>query len=88
MPAEPIALTDAQITSIFAAARPLPADRRSDFLEACAREIAAMPEVGDGALYRIITAMQKRYFDPPDLANHKGAPVLYRSVSRRRAVEA
>jgi hypothetical protein len=36
--------------------------------------------VGDGALHRIIMAVQRQYFDPPDLA-HEHAP---RWSSRRR----
>jgi hypothetical protein len=83
---QPIALTDAQISAIFAASHPLPPDRRSDFLEACAKEIAALPELGDGALYRMIVRVQKLYFDPP-ISTHLGTP--QRSRGRRMsAIEA
>jgi hypothetical protein len=64
----PIALTDDQMSALLAAAHPLPADSRSAFLEQCARELAHVPMVGDGALHRIIMAVQRQYFDPPDLS--------------------
>jgi hypothetical protein len=36
-------------------------------LEHCARELANLPEVGEGVLHRTIVRVQKLYFDPPDL---------------------
>jgi hypothetical protein len=65
MSPQPIALSDEQITAIFAASHPLPPDRRSDFLADVARELAAFPMIGDGAVHRVIVAVQKRYLDPP-----------------------
>jgi hypothetical protein len=50
----PIALTEPQMSALLAAAYPLLPDVRSAFLEACAKEIAAMPELGDGALHLVI----------------------------------
>jgi hypothetical protein len=63
----PIALSEPQMSALLAAAYPLPPDVRSAFLEACAKEIAALPELGDGALHRTIVRVQKMYFDPPDI---------------------
>jgi hypothetical protein len=34
------------------------------FLEHCAREIANLPELGDGVLHRMIVRVQRMYFDP------------------------
>jgi hypothetical protein len=45
----PIALSEPQMCALLAASQPLPPALRSAFLEACAKEIAAMPELGDGA---------------------------------------
>jgi hypothetical protein len=45
----------------------LPPAARSAFLEHCAREIASLPELGDGVLHRMIVRVQRMYFDPPDL---------------------
>jgi hypothetical protein len=63
----PIALSEAQMCALLAASHPLPPAARSAFLEACAKEIANLPELGDGALHRMIVRVQKLYFDPPDL---------------------
>jgi hypothetical protein len=40
---------------------------RPAFLEACAKEIANLPELGDGILHCMIVRVQKLYFDPPDI---------------------
>jgi hypothetical protein len=61
----PVHLTEAQAAAVFAAAHPLSADRRSDFLTAVVHALASLPEIGDGSAYRIIAEMQKKFFDPP-----------------------
>jgi hypothetical protein len=63
----PIALTESQMCALLAASHPLPAPARPAFLEACAKEIANLPELGDGVLHRTIVRVQRMYFDPPDL---------------------
>jgi hypothetical protein len=63
----PIALSEAQMCALLAASHPLPPTARSAFLEACAKEIANLPELGDGALHRTIVRIQREYFDPPDI---------------------
>ena len=50
----PIALTEQQMAALLAAPYPLPARTHSAFLEHCAREIANLPELGDGVLHRTI----------------------------------
>jgi hypothetical protein len=55
------------LLALLAASYPLPPAARSAFLEHCAREIANLPELGDGVLHRMIVRMQKMYFDPPDV---------------------
>ena len=62
---QPIALSDAQLNAIIAASTPLPPDLRGAFLETCAREIAALPMIGDGSLHRMIMNVQRQYFRPP-----------------------
>jgi hypothetical protein len=64
---KPIALSEAQMLALLAASHPLPVAARSVFLEHCAREIANLPELGDGALHRTIVRVQRMFFDPPDL---------------------
>jgi hypothetical protein len=70
---QPLALTDEQMSALLAAAHPLPPDSRSAFLETCACELAKLPAIGDGALHRVVMAVQRQYFDPPDLS-HEYAP--------------
>ena len=53
--------------ALLAALHPLPPAVRSAFLEACAKEIANLPELGDGALHRTIVRIQHEYFDPQDI---------------------
>jgi hypothetical protein len=62
-----INLSDAQMSALLVASYPLPPQSRSAFLEACARELAQLPEVGDGAVHRTIMRVQRLYFDLPDL---------------------
>jgi hypothetical protein len=62
---KPLALSDDQLSAVLAAATPLPPDVRGAFLETCAREIAALPMIGDGSLHRLVMVVQKRYFRPP-----------------------
>jgi hypothetical protein len=66
----PIALTDAQMMAILAAAAPLAARDRNPFLLEVAQLLQALPEVGDGALHRVIMQVQRRHFDPPELSAH------------------
>jgi hypothetical protein len=61
------ALSESQMCALLAASHPLPPAARSAFLEHCAREIASLPELGDGVLHRMIVRVQRMYFDPPDL---------------------
>ena len=66
---QPIRLSDDQMPAVLAASTPLPPDLRAAFLETCAREISALPMVGDGALHRVIMQVQRQYFDAPDLSD-------------------
>jgi hypothetical protein len=62
----PVALTDAQMMAILAAAAPLAAHDRNPFLLEVAQLLQALPEVGDGALHRVIMQVQRKHFDPPE----------------------
>jgi hypothetical protein len=56
------------MSAILAASYPLPSNKRAPFLEACARELARLPEIGDGTLHRVVMQVQRAYFDPPELS--------------------
>jgi len=64
---QPIHLSDSELTAIMDAARPLQVHQRDAFLRDVATELAALPVIGNGALHRIITTVQRRHFDAPDL---------------------
>jgi hypothetical protein len=63
----PISLTESQMSAVLAASYPLDPDRRNAFLEACALELAQLPEVGDGAVHRVVMQMQRKFFLPPEV---------------------
>jgi hypothetical protein len=72
MPTTPIALSDEQMSAIWAAAMPLDVKVRGRFLEDVAGELAQLPEVGDGAVHRVVMEVQKKFFDPPTFATDNG----------------
>ena len=72
MPAHssPISLSEQQMLAVLAAAQPLPPQARSAFLEMCATEIANLPgELGDGALHRVISRVQRQFIDSSAATN-------------------
>ena len=64
-----VCFTDRELQIVFDAARPLPVDRRDEFLREVANALrrAHASELGEGAIYRIARDVQARFFDPPDL---------------------
>jgi hypothetical protein len=58
-------LSDEQMTAILAASMPIPFNRRTVFLAEVASALNQLPEIGDGALHRVIMEIQRRHFDPP-----------------------
>ncbi len=69
----PIALTDAQLDAIFAAARPLAVQDRDPFLQEVAGLLAGIVEPGDSDVARAIRAVQRKHFDPPQF-DERSAP--------------
>ena len=67
----PISLSENELSAIMAAARPLQIHQRDAFLRDIATELAALPVIGDGALHRIITMVQRRHYDAPDLRSEQ-----------------
>jgi hypothetical protein len=63
----PIALSDSQLDIVLNASRPLPPDRRGEFLEAVARALHGQP-IGDGTVFKVCGEQQAKLFDPPDLS--------------------
>lgn len=61
----PVALTDAQMTTVMALARPLPPAQRTTFLELIAAKLRHRTVLGDGDLFRLCRDLQRDLFDPP-----------------------
>jgi hypothetical protein len=61
----PIKLSDAQLSAVFDAARPLPRESRDAFLLDLAAALAGITDIGDGDVARAIRAVQRKHFDPP-----------------------
>jgi hypothetical protein len=61
----PIRLTDAQLTAVFEAARPLAVRDRDAFLQAVAEVLQGQRVIGDGDVHRAIRVAQRRFYDPP-----------------------
>jgi hypothetical protein len=70
----PIALTDEQMDAVMRAAAPLLPQDRSAFLEEVARELAVLPEVGNGSLHQVIARVQQRHFTPPSEHGNYAGP--------------
>jgi hypothetical protein len=63
----PIRLTDAQLTAVFDAARPLAVRDRDAFLLDLAAALQGIADPGDGDVARAIRTVQRKHFDPPEL---------------------
>jgi len=59
---QPLALSDSEVTTIFALARPLSPDQRDIFLQLVAQQLNGRGEIGDGALFRLCRELQRQVF--------------------------
>jgi hypothetical protein len=57
-------LTDTELDIVLRAAKPLDVRARDAFLQEVAG-LAALPERGDGAVYRVVAEIQRRHWHPP-----------------------
>jgi hypothetical protein len=71
MPWKPLALSDAQLDSIYRAAAPLDVRDRDGFLRAVAAELRGR-ELGDGLVARVCADVQARFWRPPNLTRTAG----------------
>jgi hypothetical protein len=63
---KPLALSDAQLAVIVAAAKPLHVCDRTPFLEAVAARLNGV-EIGDGVVARVVRETQRAFFRAPVL---------------------
>jgi len=73
-----IRLSDDELTTVMAAARPIDVGRRDAFLQDVAAALRHCCEVGPGTVHRICAEVQRRHFDPPDLSRAAGGSGKYR----------
>jgi hypothetical protein len=71
----PVALNDAQLAMITAAAKVLHASDRTPFLEAVAARLHGV-ELGDGGVARIVREVQRTFFRAPQLDADNYTPRL------------
>ena len=91
---KPLALSDAELAAVMAAARPLAPRLRDAFVRDVASVLAREPMIGDGIVVRVCQEVQRRYFDPPMLDAPRGNLVvslalekhLFLNAARRRPV--
>jgi hypothetical protein len=64
----PIALTDAELDAVMAAARPLDRNQRDAFLQAVAHELRkAGGAVGPGVVHRVCAELQRQFVLAPEI---------------------
>jgi hypothetical protein len=67
----PLQLSDDEMTVLMSLAAPIAQHLRPQFLQAVAEELAAKRqagEIGEGLVHRTARAVQRQFFDPPQLA--------------------
>lgn len=82
LPRRILSLSDSQLEAVMAAAHPLQPSQRPLFLEALARQLNGIGELGDGAVHRAIRDLQRSFWDPPDLS---GRDPRHHRLYRHRA---
>jgi hypothetical protein len=65
-----IALSDAQLDTIFHLAGPLPPQDRDAYLREVAAALDGREEIGDGFVARVCAEVQRRFWHPP--VEHRG----------------
>jgi hypothetical protein len=81
MPAPPLALSDAQLTTIMQLSRPLLPAQRIAFLEMLAAKLNGRHEIGDGTIYLLCRELQREYFAPQTFDRDEGGK--YDRIVRR-----
>ena len=80
----PIRLSDAQLSAVFDAAKPLSVASRDAFLLDLAIALQGIADPGDGDVARAIRQTQRKHFDPPLSTDDRAEP-HHRGPNRRAA---
>jgi hypothetical protein len=68
----PLQLNDSEMSLLLSLSAPLDQQRRPQFLEEVAQQLEAKRqagEIGEGLVHRLARDLQRKYWDPPALAN-------------------
>ena len=65
-------LSEPEIDTVYAAARPLPAERREAFFQHINQSLQGRAEPGPGHVDRAIRSAQQKYLTYPDLSKTNG----------------
>jgi hypothetical protein len=74
----PLQLNDEEMNVLLSLAQPIEQRRRPQFLQEVAAELEAkrqVGEVGEGLVHRLARAIQRKYWDPPQISPNATAPV-------------
>jgi hypothetical protein len=77
LPSTLLRLSDSEITTVMAMARPLPPGARGAFLEQVATRLAGQHQLGDGLVSRTCRELVREHFDPPEFSR-VGGPSKWR----------
>ncbi len=70
----PLQLNEEEMTVLLALAGPIDQRLQPQFLQEVAAELEARREagaIGEGAVHRVARAVQRRYWEPPELGESK-----------------
>ena len=70
IPSTMLSLSDDELSALMAAARPIPARSRDQFLRDVVSELSKFPEIGPGIIARICARLQRDYLNAPSLRGH------------------
>jgi hypothetical protein len=70
----PLSLSDDELEIVMTCAAPLAPEDRDKFLRDIAHQLSSQPELGPGAVHRLVRETQRRYFDPPHINGGNGVP--------------
>lgn len=79
---KPLSLTSEQQSIIITASAALSPGDRQLLRERVLEQLATLPEIGDGAVYRCCRAAQRSLWTPPttDELKHRHGPHLFRKI--------
>jgi hypothetical protein len=69
---KPVSLSDEQLAAVMRTCAPLQPSERSELLTRLADRLRAVPEVGDGQLFRLLRDLVHQTWRPPEVPRETG----------------